>query len=120
MKRNYGNVWAIALLCGVSFAGYVQADSGATRHLVPTAVAANGAVGATANTGAKTHVKRLEQERRAAEAAADAYMAHMHSIAVGTGGGLLPGRPFPLGMENYIGVVVDADVDANQNSRAAR
>ena len=111
MKRNYGNIWAIALLCGVSVTGCAQAGSGATRPFASATVAVNGAVGATASAEAKTRAQRLEQERRAG--AADAYMAQLHRIAAGTGGGLLPNRPFALGMENYAGVA--ADVDANSS-----
>ena len=116
MKRDYGSMWAIALVlvCGVSVAGYVQADSGATRHFVSTAVSVNGALGATANTGAKTRAERLEQERRAA--VADAYMAQLHRIAIGAGGGLLPSRPFALGMENYAGEAADVDANSSYSS----
>jgi len=111
MKRNYGNVWLMALLCGVSVTGCTQDGSGATRHFVSTVGPVNGTVGASANAEAKTRAERLEQERRAA--VADAYMAQLHRIATDSGSSLLPSRPFALGMENYAGLA--AGVDANSS-----
>lgn len=114
MKRNYRNVLAIAMLCGIGGTGYAQ-PGGGTADARATVVAAVNTAG-TANTDTKARAALWERARR--EAAAMAHMAQLHSIIIGGAGGLLPSRSFPLGTESYAGLGISADGDTH--SRSAR
>jgi hypothetical protein len=73
MKRNFGGMVVIALLCGSSVAGCASLS-----------------LDTSGNVNADVQQSVL----------ADAYMVHMHRTTTGIGSGL-PSRAFPLDAENY-------------------
>jgi hypothetical protein len=123
MKRNFRNVLAIAMLCGIWGSSYSQPNGdttqsaaknagGAPANMVATLNTAN-----TVNTDAKARAARWERARR--DAALNAHMAQLHSIIIGGAGGLLPSRSFPLGTESYAGLGISADGDTHNRSASA-